>query len=221
MNELLQTLATCIERGKINAQSPYPPDMKGMDGADELTRMALESGIEPQSILNDGLMAGMNRVGERFRDRLIFVPDVLLAARAMSAAMEHLKPFFSSNELRHRGTFIICTVMGDLHDIGKKLVGMVAEGAGYEIVDLGTDVQPSKIIQALEEHPDAVVGLSALLTTTMINMGRTIAEVRAVHPGARFIVGGAPLTQQYADSIGADAYSPDPTGAVRFLESGV
>lgn len=217
MDTLLEQIANCVERGKINAKSPFPPDMKGQDGADELARKALDSGISPQDVLSKGLMVGMMRIGEKFRDKRIFVPDVLIAAKAMSAAMEHLKPHFKSAAVRHKGIMVMGTVVGDLHDIGKKLVGMVVGGAGWEVVDLGTDVSPEKFIKAIEEHPNCVVGLSSLLTTTMMNMERTVRQIKAAYPETKIIVGGAPLTQSFADQIGADAYSPDPQGAVEFL----
>jgi methanogenic corrinoid protein MtbC1 len=217
MNDLLQHIAQCIERGKINAAAPYPPDLRGQDGADELTRLALDEGIPAQDVLNLGLMAGMQRIGEKFRDKLIYVPDVLLAARAMSAAMLHLKPYFQSNEIQHSGTLVLGTVSGDLHDIGKKLVAMVVEGAGYRVVDLGVDVAPDKFIAAIDEHEGCAVGLSALLTTTMMNMKNTVAHIREHRPATRIIIGGAPVTSAFAEQIGAEAYSPDPYGAVEFL----
>jgi len=217
MSELLEQLAYCIERGKINAKSPYPPDLKGQDGADELARRAIESGVPPKDVLSNGLMVGMGKVGVKFRDKKIFVPDVLMAAKSMSAAMEHLKPFFKSAEVKHRGTIVLGTVQGDLHDIGKKLVAMVMEGAGWELVDLGTDVPPEKFLKAVEERPTAVVGMSALLTTTMVNMEQAVKVIKEKFPTTKIIVGGAPLTQEFADKIGADAYSPDPQGAVELL----
>ena len=217
MDNLLTRLASCIERGKINARSPHPPDLRGQDGADELTRQAIDTGFSPQAILSDGLMAGMSRVGEQFRRQEIFVPDVLMAAKAMSAAMAHLKPFFRSAEVKHRGTFIIGTVRGDLHDIGKKLVSMVVEGAGWEVIDLGTDVAPEAFVEAVTKHPGAAVGLSALLTTTMVNMEQTVRKIRESHPGVRIIIGGAPVTEKFAEKIGANGFSSDPQGAVEFL----
>ena len=161
----------------------------------------------------------MQRVGVRFRNKEIFVPDVLMAAKAMAAAMAHLKPFFKSDALKHRGTIVIGTVLGDLHDIGKKLVSMVIEGAGWEVVDLGTDVSPEKFLKAVDEHPGCVVGLSALLTTTMVNMESTVKHVKSKHPNVKVIVGGAPVTEEFALKIGADGYSADPQGAVEFLNS--
>jgi 5-methyltetrahydrofolate--homocysteine methyltransferase len=219
--ELLESLKRCIERGKVNSKSPHPPDMKGQDGADELARKALDSNTPPQDVLSKALVLGMQHVGERFRNKEIFVPDVLMSAKAMSAAMEHLKPFFQSATLKHRGTLVIGTVLGDLHDIGKKIVSMVIEGAGWEVVDLGTDVSPAKFVDAVGQHPGCVVGLSALLTTTMVNMESTVRDVKSKHPGTRVIVGGAPVTEEFANKIGADGYSPDPQGAVEFLNTRV
>lgn len=219
MNEILEALTRCVERGKVNIKSPYPPDMKGQDGAGELARKALDAGIPPEDILSKALVIGMQHVGERFRNKEIFVPDVLMAAKAMSAAMEHLKPFFKSDALKHRGTIVIGTVLGDLHDIGKKLVAMVIEGAGWEVVDLGTDVSPEKFLKAVDEHPGCVVGLSALLTTTMVNMESTVKHLKSKHPSVKVIIGGAPVTDEFASKIGADGYSPDPQGAVEFLNS--
>lgn len=215
--ELLATLATCVERGKVNAASPFPPDLKGQDGADELTVQALGAGATPQEVLTQALMVGMNRVGEKFRDKKIFVPDLLMAARAMNASMVHMQPYFKSAEVKLRGTVVIGTVAGDLHDIGKKLVAMMLEGAGWKIVDLGTDVPTQKFLDAVKEHPDCIVGMSALLTTTMASMEDSVKKVKEVSPSTKVLVGGAPLTQEFADKIGADFYSPDPQGAVEYL----
>jgi len=217
--ELLEKIAKCIERGKVNAVSPYPPDMKGQDGADELVKKALEAGVSPSDILEKALIVGMGAIGQKFSRNEVFVPDVLMAAKAMQAAMKHLRPFFDSGEAKHRGTFVIGTVQGDLHDIGKNLVAMVIEGGGFKVVDLGVDVSPEKFVEAVKNNPGASVGLSALLTTTMINMEKTVKLLKEAVPGTKVIVGGAPLTQEFADKIGADAYSPDPQGALEFLTS--
>lgn len=217
MNELLARLAECIEFGKINIASPYPPQMKGMEGADEITRRALEEGITPQDILSSGLMPGMERVGVKFRENKIFVPQVLMSAKAMSTAMLHLKPHFLSGAVRQKGTFIIGTVLGDLHDIGKNLVGMMVEGNGYKVVDLGTDVGAAKFINAVNANPGAVVGLSALLTTTMVCMQHITSEIKESIPGTLVTIGGAPVNNDFCMKIGADHYSPDPQGVVEFL----
>ena len=221
MEDLLSQLAHCVEFGKINNASPYPPDMRGQDGADELTRLAIESGIDPREILAKGLVTGMERIGIKFRENKVFVPQVLMSAKAMSMAMAHLKPFFISGEVKRKGTFIIGTVAGDLHDIGKNLVAMMVEGNGFEVIDLGTDVKSEKFLQALREKPDSVVGLSALLTTTMVNMEKIVKDIKGQYPGTLVLIGGAPLNMDFCKKIGADFYSPDPQGAVEFLNKNV
>lgn len=217
MNELLSRLADCIEFGKINMASPYPPQMKGQEGADELTHEALVQGINPQDVLTLGLMPGMERIGLKFRENKVFVPQVLMSAKAMSTAMLHLKPHFLSGAAKQKGTFIIGTVLGDLHDIGKNLVAMMVEGSGYKVIDLGTDVDSEKFISAVKENPGAVVGLSALLTTTMVNMQKISDEIKAAVPGTLVTIGGAPVNADFCSKIGADNYSPDPQGVVEFL----
>jgi len=217
MNEILLKLGECIEFGKINMASPYPPQMKGQEGADELTAKALAEGIDPQDVLTKGLMPGMERIGIKFRENKVFVPQVLMSAKAMSTAMLHLKPHFLSGAAKQKGTFIIGTVLGDLHDIGKNLVSMMVEGSGYKVIDLGTDVGSDKFIAALKEHPGAVVGLSALLTTTMVNMQAITREIKEAMPGTLVAVGGAPVNEDFCKKIGADNYSADPQGVVEFL----
>ena len=219
MEELLAKLSECVEFGKINLASPYPPQMKGQEGADEITRKALDSGIAPQEILMDGLMPGMERIGVKFRENKVFVPQVLMSAKAMSTALLHLKPYFLSGAARQRGTFIIGTVQGDLHDIGKNLVSMMVEGNGYQVVDLGTDVGSEKFISAIRENPEAVVGLSALLTTTMGSMEKIAREIKTSFPETLVAIGGAPVNRDFCQKIGADYYSPDPQGLVEFLNA--
>lgn len=218
MNDIIIKLGECVEFGKISLASPYPPAMKGQPGADELTREALESGLSPQSVLNDALIPAMNRVGNKFTEGKIFVPQMLLSAKAMNSAMKHLKPYFQNGEIKRKGVFVIGTVMGDLHDIGKNLTGMMVEGSGWEVIDLGTDVPAEKYIQALDEHPGAVCGMSALLTTTMSNMQPMIASIRAKYPDTKVAVGGAPLNADFAQRIGADAYARDPQDNINWLE---
>ncbi len=219
MNELLSKLAECVEFGKINLASPYPPQMKGLEGADEITRKALEEGVNPQDILTSGLMPGMEKVGIKFRENKVFVPQVLMSAKAMSTAMIHLKPHFISGAVKQKGTFILGTVSGDLHDIGKNLVSMMLEGNGYKVIDLGTDVGSDKFIAALKEHPGATVGLSALLTTTMANMEKITKDIKAAVPEATVTIGGAPVNSEFCQKIGADHYSPDPQGIVEYLNT--
>ncbi len=219
MDDVLEKLTTCIELGKINKASPYPPALKGQDGADELCKLAIESGIKPEEVLNKGLIPGMSRIGEKFSQGKAFVPEMLISAKAMTAAMKHLKPFFSSGEIKRKGVFVVGTVMGDLHDIGKNIVAMTIEGAGWEVVDLGVDVRSEKYLEAIAKYPDCVVGMSALLTTTMANMESIVTEIKNKYPNKVILVGGAPLTADFCAKIGATFYSPDPHGAVRFLNT--
>ncbi len=217
MDDLLIRLSRCVELGKIDKVSPYPPDMKGQDGADELAKSALDSGIKPDEILEKALIPAMAIVGNRFSKKEIYVPQMLMAAKAMNGAMKHIKPFFQSGETKRKGKFIIGTVAGDLHDIGKNLVAMMVEGGGWEVIDLGVDVSAEKFLKALEDNPGAVIGLSALLTTTMENMKKTVTVVKEKNPSSKILVGGAPVTIDYCQKIGADFYSPDPQGAVNYL----
>jgi methanogenic corrinoid protein MtbC1 len=216
VSEFIEKLAICVERGKVNKDVPWPADLKGQDGTDELAAQAIQQGLQPRDIL-DGCILGMDRIGKKFSENKAYVPELLMSAKAMTAAMKHLKPFFQSGEVKRKGTFVIGTVAGDLHDIGKNLVSMVAEGGGFEVVDLGNDVSAEKFVRAVDEHPDCVVGISALLTTTMVNMESVIKAIKAKYPQTPVIIGGAPVTRAFADKIGADGFSADPQGAVEFL----
>jgi methanogenic corrinoid protein MtbC1 len=219
MNAILDQLGACIEFGKINKVSPYPPTMKGQDGALELTATALSEGVTPNDILGVALIPAMGRVGGKFAEGKILVPQMLISAKAMSESMKQLRPYFQSGDIQRKGTFIVGTVAGDLHDIGKNLTGMMVEGAGWEVIDLGSDVSAQKFIDALDSHPGAVCGMSALLTTTMSNMKGMIADIRAKHPGTKVIVGGAPLNDKFAKEIGADAYGRVPQDDIDWLNS--
>jgi len=218
MSEILEKITICIERGKVNNASPYPPDLKGQDGADELTAEALKQGISPKEVLESALIIGMSNIGQKFSEGKAFVPEMLMAAKAMKASMVHINPFFKSGMVKQKGTFIVGTIQGDLHDIGKNLVAMMVEGAGWKVIDLGVDVGYDKIEQALKENPESVVGLSALLTTTMVNMRGVVEKVKNLNPKSIVMVGGAPLTQDFCNEIGADFYSADPQGAIKFLD---
>lgn len=178
---------------------------------DRLTTEALESGFTANTILDDGLIAGMAIVGIKFRDNVIFVPEVLVAARAMKAGMAHIEPILSESGIEPVGTVIMGTVKGDLHDIGKNLCIMMLRGAGFIVHDLGVDTSPDEFIDAVSEHEAEVLGMSALLTTTMPNMGRTIDafEEYGLRDIVKIMVGGAPLTQEFADDFGADGYGKD------------
>lgn len=210
MQEILQKLAHLVEAGKIDKNTPYPPELKGDEGADEVTARALELGIAPQIILNDGLITGMNAIGEKFSRGEAYIPNMLISAKAMNAALVHLNPYFTSGNIQPKGTVILGTVKGDLHDIGKNLVGLILQGAGWKIVDLGTDVTTEKFITAINENQAAIVGLSALLTTTMVNMESILKAIRENNPETKVYIGGAPVSQAFCDSIGADGYFADP-----------
>ncbi len=217
--DLLAKLSMCVERGKVNQNSPFPPDLKGQLGADELTKLALEESIPPKEILSDALIDGMRKIGVKFRDNKVFVPEVLMAAKAMGTAMEHLRPFFISGEIQKMGIMAIGTVTGDLHDIGKNLFGMMAEGAGWEIIDLGVDVSTEKFMAEIEKNTNVIIGLSALLTTTMVNMKKTTEAIKAKFPNTKVLIGGAPVTEDFCIEIGADFYASDPQVAIEYLNN--
>lgn len=217
MENLIDKISLCIQRGKIDLNSPYPPDLKGEKGADELTEEALNSGISANDILTKAMIPAMGIVGDLFRDKKLFVPQVLMSAKAMNSSMVHLKPFFNSGEIKKRGVFIIGTVSGDLHDIGKNLVSMMVEGSGWQVIDLGVDVKSDRFKEAINLYPGSVLGMSALLTTTMESMERSVKDIKSAFPNQLIIVGGAPLTNSFAMEIGADLYAPNPQVAVEFL----
>jgi 5-methyltetrahydrofolate--homocysteine methyltransferase len=198
----LQALAQAIINGKA-------PEAKA------LTESALAEGVSPADILSQGLIAGMNVVGEKFKNNEFYVPEVLIAARAMKTAMEVLRPQLAKSGVQPVGKVAIGTVRGDLHDIGKNLVAMMLEGAGFEIKDLGVDVKPERFVEVAKEGVD-IVAMSALLTTTMPAMKDTIEalEAEGVRDKVRVMIGGAPVTQNYCDEIGADGYAPDAASAV-------
>ncbi|HAE32469.1 MAG: cobalamin-binding protein [SAR202 cluster bacterium] len=187
----------------------------------DLTKDALENGFSANTILDDGLIAGMAIVGVKFRDNIIFVPEVLVAARAMKAGMEHIEPILSASGVEPAGIVVMGTVKGDLHDIGKNLCIMMLRGSGFVVVDLGVDTSPEEFIEAVEDNEAKVLGMSALLTTTMPNMGRTVEAFEEI--GSRDIVkvmvGGAPLTQEFADDMGADGYGKDAISCVDLAKS--
>lgn len=218
MNDILEQIALCVENGKINQASPYPPSMKGQPGAHEFTLQALEEGIPPADILSKGLIVGMRCIGVKFRENKVFVPQVLMSAKAMNGAMAHLKTFFMDGSVKRKGKLILGTVEGDLHDIGKNLVSMIAEGNGYEVIDLGVDVSADKFINAIKMNPGAFVGMSALLTTTMANMEKINKMIKSEFPEVITCVGGAPLNSEFAKRIGADYYTDEPQALVEILD---
>ncbi|HWR83906.1 MAG TPA: corrinoid protein [Candidatus Deferrimicrobium sp.] len=201
--EILRQLSESLKKGEA-------------ERAAELTRAAIDGGLSPRAILDEGLIAGMTAVGEEFKAHEIFLPDVLLAARAMYAGMDLLKPLLIKEGIPTMGKAVLGTVQGDLHDIGKNLVGIMLKGAGFEVIDLGKDVAPAMFIEAALREKADVIGMSALLTTTMSVMKQVVelAKERGFYGKIRIIVGGAPLTDAYAREIGADAYCYDAMKAV-------
>jgi len=180
-----------------------------------LTRRALDEGHSAESVLNDALIVGMGEVGALFEQGEYFVPELLLSARAMQAAMEVLRPLLSASSYEPLGKVVMGTVQGDLHDIGKKLVAMMLEGSGFEVIDLGTDVAPERFVETVESSGAQVVGLSALLTTTLPAMEATVSALREAGPvRVKVMIGGAPVTSAFASSIGADGYAADASSAV-------
>ncbi|MHC4643623.1 MAG: corrinoid protein [Planctomycetota bacterium] len=185
----------------------------------EITKAALEEGTLAKSVLNDGLIAGMDVIGGRFKKNEVYIPEVLIAARAMKMAMEFLEPELVKAGVKPIGKCLIGTVQGDLHDIGKNLVAMMLKGAGFEVIDLGVDVNPDKFVEEVKAQGVQVVGMSALLTTTMPGMGRVIKAIKEAGVSAKIMIGGAPVTQGYADKIGADGYAADAASAVDIAKS--
>lgn len=184
--------------------------------ARDLTQKAIESGIQPEVVLRDALSPAMEEVGRRMAAEELYIPEVLLAARTMSQSMEVLKPLLTESTAKLAGTMVIGTVQGDLHDIGKNLVSMMMRGAGFEVVDLGIDVPPERFVEAIREHKPEIMGMSALLTTTTPALKTTIEAVdkAGLKGSVKILVGGAPVTERYAEKIGADGFSPDAARVV-------
>ena len=206
--DILQQISAELERGD---------DQK----VDVLTKEAVAQGLSAKQILDDGLIAGMNVIGEKFRVHEIFLPDVLLAAKAMYAGLDELKPLLEKEGVKSRGKVVIGTVQGDLHDIGKNLVGIMLKGAGFEVIDLGNDVSPEQFLAAARDHSAQVIGMSALLTTTMPVMKQVVDMLRAEGLDGRIktMIGGAPVSADYAREIGADAYAYDGVNAVEKIRA--
>ena len=180
---------------------------------ERLVKEALDAGLSAKDILEKGLLAGMSIIGEKFKKNEVYVPEVLIAARAMNKGLFLLEPAMAKADIKPLGTVVIGTVKGDLHDIGKNLVCIMFKGAGFKVVDLGTDVPADKFITAVKEHDARIVGLSALLTTTMPYIRDCVEAFKAAGLATKVMIGGAPVTQSFADEIGADAYTPDAATA--------
>lgn len=203
---VLNEISEMMQRGKVAAVK-------------ELIAKALEEGVSAASILQDALLPGMDVVGEKFKNNQIYVPEVLIAARAMNAGAAMLKPYLAEEGVTERGTVVIGTVKGDLHDIGKNLVGMMMEGKGLRVIDLGTDVPADRFVEAAKENDADIIACSALLTTTMGEMKSVVEKTKATGLKARVIIGGAPITQNFCDSIGADGYTADAASAAELALS--
>ncbi len=203
MSEILEKIASNLYNGEDETVAA-------------LVQKALDQGMSAGEILSSGLIAGMDEVGRDFKAGDLFVPEVLIAARAMHAGMDVLRPLLAEGDVSSAGKYVIGTVQGDLHDIGKNLVKMMLEGAGFETIDVGTDADPAAFVDAVREHQPQVVGMSALLTTTMVNMKTTIEALTeaGLRDSVKIMIGGAPVTPAFAQEIGADAYAPDAASAV-------
>ena len=202
----LKALADAVIRGDQNK-------------ALEITKAALKEGTAAKDVLDNGLIAGMDTVGALFKKNEIYIPEVLIAARAMKMAMEVLEPELVKAGVEPVGKLLIGTVQGDLHDIGKNLVAMMLKGAGFKVIDLGVDVGPEKFVEQVKAANAQLIGMSALLTTTMPGMEKTIKALKAAGVPVKVMIGGAPVTQDYADRIGADGYAPDAASAVDLAKS--
>jgi 5-methyltetrahydrofolate--homocysteine methyltransferase len=208
----METLVKDIYQGVMEGQSRM---------VQEKVQAALEANIPAATILNDGMISAMAEVGRLFEEGEYYVPEMLVSARAMQSGLALLKPALKSEDVKSSGKVVIGTVKGDMHDIGKNLVGMMLEGAGFEVVDLGTDVSPEKYVAAVRDHSPQIVAMSALLTTTMPAMASTIQAIKdaSLRDQVKVMVGGAPVTEKYAQQIGADGYSADASRAVALARS--
>jgi methanogenic corrinoid protein MtbC1 len=220
MQDIIDKIAMYVAKGKVNKTAWWPPEMKDQDGADEYAAEALRNGVPP-NILLEGCILGMERVGKDFGENKAFVTNLIVSGVAMNAVLKHIKPFLESGEVKRKGQFVIGTVSGDMHDIGKNLVSMIIKGGGFEVVDLGVDVPTNKFMDAIAQHPGCFVGLSALLTTTKRNMATSVDAIRKAYPDTKILIGGAPITQDFCTDIGAHFYSPNPNEAVEFLNKHV
>ena len=212
---------TLFARAKPVLQEVAAALIEGDDDlVDELTKRALDEGLDAIEVMDDGLIGGMGIVGIKFRENFVFVPEVLACARAMKAGMKHIEPILSASGIESHGTVIMGTVKGDLHDIGKNLCIMMLNGAGFDVIDLGVDTSPDEFIDAVEEHSAPLLGMSALLTTTMPNMGKTIeAFIDAdLRDDVLIMVGGAPVTEEFAEDMGADGYGKDALACVELAK---
>lgn len=220
-HQLLEKIAFNVIQGRVEAEDEgFDEGLEGQPAVTELLKEALEQGIAPKSIVLDGLTQAMEVVGEKFDQGTYLIPDMLASAECVGAAMDTLSPYLLKAGVESKGKFIIATVAGDLHDIGKNIVSIMLKGAGYEVIDLGTDVSIDQIVAAAKEHRAPFLGLSALLTTTMLGMGDVLLrlEKEGLRDALKVFIGGAPTSQEFADQIGADAYCKDAFEVVAMLK---
>lgn len=215
---LIDEIKVNVVRGHIDSNAKYPPDLSGKPGVSELVQKALTENISPSQILNDALIAAMEIVGAKFSAGEYFVPDMLLSAQAVKTGMKILEPLLVGEESKKAGTVILGTVKGDMHDIGKNLVKMMLESGGFDVIDLGINTPPEKFVESAKRYPDAVIGMSALLSTTMINMKVSIDALRSAGLTNKVIIGGAATSKKYADEIKADGYSKDAVQSVQVVK---
>jgi len=215
---LLEEIKENVIRGHIDSNAKYPADFLGNPGVKDLVQKAIDQNIPASKILNESLIAGMEAVGKKFSDGEYFVPDMLLSAQAMKSGMQILEPLLKGEDSKKIGTIILGTVKGDMHDIGKNLVRMMLEGGGFEVIDLGINTPPEKFIGAAKKYPDAVIGMSALLTTTMENMRVSIEALRDCGLNNKVIIGGAATSQKFADEIHADGFTRDAAQSVQLVK---
>jgi 5-methyltetrahydrofolate--homocysteine methyltransferase len=210
-----------IQGRKNQDEEGIDEKLTGTPGVVELTRLALEKNISPEEIINKALTAGMTVVGEKYASKEYFIPDMLASAEAVGEAMEILKPILEAANVETKGKFAIATVQGDIHDIGKNIVAILLRGAGYEVYDLGSDVATEKIIEFIKKESPGYLGLSALLTTTMTEMEVVIQALKenSLRDKVKVLIGGAAVSDEYAQQIGADAYCPDGFQAIKLLDS--
>jgi 5-methyltetrahydrofolate--homocysteine methyltransferase len=217
--KLIDEIKDRVIRGHINAKSRFPKDLTGEEGVEELVQKAIDEKISVGKILNEALISSMSVVGDKYEKGEFFVPEMLFSAKAMKSGLALLKPFLIKENQKSIGTIIIGTIKGDMHDIGKNLVGMMLEGAGFEVIDLGVDTTKEKFMDAAEKNPGSIIGMSALLTVTMKNMKEVIDAVKASDLDTKVIIGGAPVSEAFSNEIGADGYALNANQAVRVAKA--
>ncbi|MDA3872167.1 MAG: cobalamin-dependent protein [Candidatus Marinimicrobia bacterium] len=217
--KLIDEIKDRVIRGHINAKSRFPKDLTGEEGVEELVQKAIDEKIPVEKILNEALISSMSVVGDKYEKGEIFVPEMLFSAKAMKGGLVLLKPLLLKENQKSIGTIIIGTIKGDMHDIGKNLVCMMLEGAGFEVIDLGVDTTKEKFMDAAEKNPGSIIGMSALLTVTMKNMKEVVDAVKASDLDTKVIIGGAPVSEAFSNEIGADGYALNANQAVRVAKA--